>query len=249
MIKNKLLVLFFLCLCLPVVALANTPTGFDFLLKRYVYNESDAGGISIDMTNGNDKNYLMEAWIANVDEETLLPKEKKDAETVPFIILPPLKNMGPGSQHSWNIRRTGMKINGIDMPKDRESLFWIGIRAIPSEDKTKEENSVQLNIIPNFYFKLLYRPKEIENLKTSDLAKKVKITRNNTRLKIENPTPFYLTFDYLKVAGNEIKNGEREITLTPFSTKEVTLKNSNVGKIEWRFTDEYLMELSKESSN
>lgn len=252
MMKSKLLSLVFLCICFPIAGLANMPSGFDFVLKRYVYNESDAGGISIEMTNGNDQNYLMEAWIANVDEETLLPKENKDnkdSETVPFIILPPLKNMGPGSTNAWNIRRTGVQINSADMPKDRESLFWIGIRGIPSEEKAKEENSIQLNIVPNFYFKLLYRPKEIENLNTGDLAKKVKITRKNNVLTIENPTPFYMTFDYLKVAGKYIKNGEREITLVPFSTKEVTLPSGDAGKIEWRFTDEYLMELSKESSN
>ncbi|HEM8292064.1 TPA: molecular chaperone [Providencia rettgeri] len=249
MIKNKLLIFFLLSVCLPVAVLAKSPTGFDFLLKRYVYNESNKSGISIEILNGNDKSYLMEAWIANVDKETLLPKEKKETEIVPFIILPPLKNMGPGSQTSWNIRRTGIEINGVNMPKDRESLFWIGIRGIPSEEKSKEENSIQLNVIPNFYFKLLYRPKEIQNLKTSDLAKKVKLTQNSSVLTIENPTPFYLTFDYLKVAGHEIKNGEREITLTPFSTKEVTLPNNKVGKIEWRFTDEYLMELDKESLN
>lgn len=249
MMRSKIFAFFLLCISFPMTVLANSPTGFDFLLKRYVYNESDTGGISIDMINGNANDYLMEAWIANVDEETLLPKEKKDTESVPFIILPPLKNMKAGSQASWNIRRTGIQINNTNMPKDRESLFWIGIRGVPSEEKTKVENSVTLNIIPNFYFKLLYRPKEIENLKTGDLAKKVKITRNNNVIKIENPTPFYLTFDYLKVAGNEIKNGEREITLTPFSAKEVMLPSNKAGKIEWRFTDEYLMELSKETSN
>lgn len=100
MIKNKLLIFFLLFVCLPVAVLAKSPTGFDFLLKRYVYNESNKSGISIEILNGNDKSYLMEAWIANVDKETLLPKEKKETEIVPFIILPPLKNMGPGSQTS-----------------------------------------------------------------------------------------------------------------------------------------------------
>ncbi|MEX6316687.1 hypothetical protein [Providencia huaxiensis] len=47
---------------------------------------------------------------------------------------------------------------------------------------------------------------------------------------MENPTPFYLSFDYLKVAGNRIKNEDREITLTPFSTKDITLPNSKAGK-------------------
>ncbi|EKT60856.1 molecular chaperone [Providencia sneebia] len=249
MTKNQLVGLFLFCICFPILGLANSSTGFDFPLKRYVYNESDTGGISVDMKNNNDNDYLMEAWIANADNETLLPIEKKETDIVPFIILPPLKQMMVGSQVSWNVRRIGAQINGINMPQDRESLFWIGIRGIPSEEKIKEENRVQLNIIPNFYFKLLYRPKKIEGLKTRDLTKQVKLTRENQTLTIENPTPFYLTFDYLTVAGNAIKNGERQITLIPFSTKKITLPSQKAGVIEWRFTDEYLIELNKNSLN
>ncbi|WP_272680444.1 fimbrial biogenesis chaperone [Providencia sp. PROV032] len=247
MIKNSLRALWFFIFIFPLIAVANGQTGFDFVLKRYVYNESDSGGINIDMTNGNAESYLMEAWISNVDEETLLPKIDNTNERVPFIILPPLKKMDANTQNSWNIRRISNQVNGVTLPNDRESLFWIGIRAIPSEEKNKKENSINLNIVPNFYFKLLYRPKEIEELKTSQLAKEVKLSRKGNTLTIENPTPFYLTFDYLKVAGNMIKNGEREITLVPFSTQEITLKSSNPGKIEWRFTDEYLLELRNES--
>lgn len=247
MTKNNIRSLWFFILFFPFIAIANNPAGFDFVLKRYVYNESDTGGISIDMTNGNTDSYLMEAWVATTDENTLLPKSNNTNERVPFIILPPLKKMEPNTQNSWNIRRISHQVNGVDLPRDRESLFWIGIRAIPSEDKNKKENSVHLNIIPNFYFKLLYRPKEIEELKTSQLVKQVKLTRKGNSLQIENPTPFYLTFDYLKVAGNSIKNGEREITLPPFSSQEITLTSSTTGKIEWRFTDEYLLELRNES--
>lgn len=247
MTKYNIHSIWFFILFFPFIAIANNPTGFDFVLKRYVYNESDTGGISIDMTNGNTDSYLMEAWIATTDENTLLPKSNNMNERVPFIILSPLKKMEPNTQNSWNIRRISHQVNGVDLPRDRESLFWIGIRAIPSEDKNKKENSVYLNIIPNFYFKLLYRPKEIEELKTSQLVKQVKLTRKGNSLQIDNPTPFYLTFDYLKVAGNSIKNGEREITLAPFSSQNITLTSSATGKIEWRFTDEYLLELRNES--
>lgn len=249
MLKNKFLSFLLLGLCFSNTTLADNTTGFDFTLQRYVYKESDSGGISVDLKNGNNNSYLMESWIANTDHESLLPKENKASEIVPFVILPPLKMLEANTQTSWNIRRTGNKVNNEALPDDRESIFWIGIRGIPSEDKNKKENSVQLNIIPNFYFKLLYRPKKIEDLKTDKLAKDIKVTRKNNVLILENPTPFYFTFEYLKVAGTNIKNGDREITLPPFSTKEITLPNNNTGKIEWRFTNEYLMGLDKESSN
>ena len=187
MIKNSVWSFWFIILLYPLIASADNSTGFDFVLKRYVYNESNSGGISVDMTNANPNSYLMEAWVANIDEATLLPKSENKNEQVPFIILPPLKKMDPNTQTSWNI------------------------------------------------------------LKTAELAKKVKITRKGNLLQIENPTPFYLSFDYLKVAGNSIKNEDREITLTPFSTKDITLPNSKAGKIEWRFTDENLMELPPQS--
>ncbi|MFD1090429.1 molecular chaperone [Providencia vermicola] len=249
MLKSKFLTVLLLGLCFSNTTLAENSTGFDFTLQRYIYKESNSGGISVDLKNQNNSGYLMESWIANADSESLLPKENIKTEVVPFIILPPLKMLDANTQTSWNIRRTGNKINNEAVPDDRESLFWIGIRGIPSEEKNKKESSVQLNIIPNFYFKLLYRPKKIEDLKTEELVKKIKITRENNVLILENPTPFYFTFEYLKVAGISIKNGGREITLPPFSKKDIALPSSKTGKIEWQLTNEYLMGLGKESSN
>lgn len=253
MIKMKFILFIVFYIFLTSISYANNGSlGFDFLLKRYVYNESNKGGISIDLQNNNPQSYLMEVWIAASDEDTLLTQDtkvKKNNEEIPFIILPPLKVLGAGSEMSWNIRRIGNKVNGVDLPNDRESLFWIGIRAIPGVEKDEENNSIHFNVIPNFYFKLLYRPKGIENLKTKDLAKKVKIIKEKNKLVIQNPTPFYLTFNYLKVGEDYVKNQEREITLTPFSTKNIFLEKNSSGSIKWQFTDESLIELEEELLN
>ncbi|MFQ6365119.1 molecular chaperone, partial [Serratia marcescens] len=46
------------------------------------------------------------------------------------------------------------------LPKDRESLFWVNVKAIPSLDKAKQkENTLQLAITSRI--KLLYRPQNL----------------------------------------------------------------------------------------
>jgi P pilus assembly chaperone PapD len=42
------------------------------------------------------------------------------------------------------------------LPQDRETLFWMNVKAIPSMDKSKLDNTLQLAIISRI--KLYYRP-------------------------------------------------------------------------------------------
>jgi fimbrial chaperone protein len=46
------------------------------------------------------------------------------------------------------------------LPQDRESLFWMNVKAIPSMDKSKlSDNTLQLAIISRI--KLYYRPAKL----------------------------------------------------------------------------------------
>lgn len=219
-------------------------TGFKFPLKRYVYPESNKNGISITLSNNTDIPYLIESWVSSADSETYLPVKNIPDDKVPFIILPPLKKINAHTEFSWSIRRTGVIVNGEPLPDDRESLFWIGMKAIPSESKDKN-NGVFFKVSPEFYFKLLYRPKSIEHVRLQDVEDSLVITRTGNQLSVNNPSPLFITFDQLLVGTTELKNGDALITIKPFSVQMIDLPESEKNKvITWRISDENLFELT-----
>ena len=201
--------------------------GFSFVIKRYIYLESDIKGISISLKNNNNSAYLINSSILLNDERT------------PFMILPPLYRLEPSSEYSWNIRRISEGSDDMALPKDRESLFWIAFRAVPLKDsKIEEKKSVSLTITPTFFFKLIYRPKSIMALENKDVIDDVIVEKVNENIVINNKSPLYMTFEYLKVGEVEIKNNDRAITVKPFSTLSIATPKNVQGKLSWRFNDE-----------
>lgn len=219
-------------------------TGFQFPLKRYVYPESSKNGISITLSNNSGSPYLIESWVSSADSETYLPVNNIPDDKAPFIILPPLKQIEPHTEFSWSIRRTGVLVNGVPLPEDRESLFWIGMKAIPSESKDKN-NGVFFKISPEFYFKLLYRPKAIEHVRLQDIEDSLVITRTGNKISVNNPSPLFITFDQLRVGTTELKSGDALVTVKPFSVRLIDLPaNQDSDVITWRINDENLFELT-----
>lgn len=213
--------------------------GFSFVIKRYIYLESDIKGISISLKNNNNSAYLINSSILLNDDDTNEPIVNKNRERTPFMILPPLYRLEPSSEYSWNIRRISEGSDDMALPKDRESLFWIAFRAVPLKDsKIEEKKSVSLTITPTFFFKLIYRPKSIMALENKDVIDDVIVEKVNENIVINNKSPLYMTFEYLKVGEVEIKNNDRAITVKPFSTLSIATPKNVQGKLSWRFNDE-----------
>nr|VXZ92460.1 Chaperone protein fimC precursor [Klebsiella pneumoniae] len=73
------------------------------------------------------------------------------------------------------------------LPQDRESLFWMNVKAIPSMDKSKlSDNTLQLAIISRI--KLYYRPGKLA-LPPDQAAEKLTFSRSGSSLTLTNPTP------------------------------------------------------------
>ncbi|MFN6881915.1 molecular chaperone, partial [Proteus mirabilis] len=87
-------------------------------------------------------------------------------------------------------------------------------------------------------FKLIYRPESIMALENKDVIDDVIVEKVNENIVINNKSPLYMTFEYLKVGEVEIKNDGRAITVKPFSTVSVEAPKNVQGKLSWRFNDE-----------
>lgn len=78
--------------------------------------------------------YLIQSWIENAGDQ-------KDTQ---FVITPPLFSMQGKKENTLRI----INATNHQLPGDRESLFWVNVKAIPAMEKDqKNENTLQLAII------------------------------------------------------------------------------------------------------
>lgn len=90
---------------------------------------------------------------------------------------------------------------GGNLPEDRESLYWLNIKAIPSSKQVEGVNTLQIAI--NTRIKLLYRPSAVKG-KPEDMADKLEWHREGNDLVVNNPTPFYMNFQAVTLNGQKI---------------------------------------------
>lgn len=225
---------------------SNTDTGISFSLKNYIYNES-SNGISIDLSNNNDINYLIETSIFENDNQKNNPSNL--GNKVPFIILPPLYKLAPNSAFSWRIKRSSNEYKNQKLPEDRETLFWIALRAIPEEKERKysdDKKETSLVVTPTFFFKLIYRPKSIEELSVRkvEFDKKIVIKREGSSILLTNNSPLYITFSKFLVGETPLyfEKG-RPIFLPPFSQENLVIPPNVSGDIYWQLSDENMLDL------
>ncbi|MCS3432297.1 fimbria/pilus periplasmic chaperone [Klebsiella sp. BIGb0407] len=173
--------------------------------------------VQLAVTNNDDNTYLIQSWIEN-------DNGAKDGN---FIITPPLVAMQGKKENTLRI----LDASNNKLPQDRESLFWMNVKAIPSMDKSKlNENTLQLAIISRI--KLYYRPANL-SLPPDQAAEKLTFRRNTGSLTLINPTPYYLTVTDLNAGTRVLKNalvppmGEVSVDLPSDAGRDITYRTIN----------------------
>lgn len=174
--------------------------------------------VQLGVTNNDDSStYLIQSWVENADGA-------KDGR---FVITPPLFAMQGKKENTLRI----IDATNKQLPQDRESLFWINVKAIPSMDKSKlSENTLQLAIISRI--KLYYRPAKLA-LPPDQAAEKLYFSRSGSSLTLTNPTPYYLTVTELNAGTRVLENalvppmGKTSVKLPPDAGSNITYRTIN----------------------
>lgn len=124
-----------------------------------------------------------------------------------FVVTPPLFVLKPGSENKLRIFHKTL----IPMASDRESLFWINIKAIPSASRQEDGNFVLFSVTNRI--KLLYRPKGL-TIPDEVIWKKITFSSLGDDLVMSNPTPYYMNISSLRAGSNFSEN----LTLAPQET-------------------------------
>ncbi|MFK3774865.1 molecular chaperone [Pseudomonas sp. NPDC089406] len=151
--------------------------------------DSDKRSTAVVIRNPSKATYAVQAWV-NTEADA-------DTVSVPFLPSPQLFRLAPDKEQQVQIT-----LLPNDLPTDRESLFYFNVQEIPQVDASAKN---ALSIALRTRIKLFYRPHQLEGSPTRQLKSLVFSLVNEQgapALRVENPTPFHITFSRMEVSGN-----------------------------------------------
>ncbi|EGE2291766.1 molecular chaperone [Escherichia coli] len=204
------------------------------------------GGISLDTTrvvyHANGKYATLR--VRNSDEKSsylIQPSvsgslDENNQQSLDFVVSPSLFRPGKISEGVIKI----MVVAPERMKKDRESLYWVNVKAIPASSKgdlNSDFNQVSggVKIAVGNTIKLLFRPEGLAGT-PQEGARNLRFTREKSgKLKVINNSPFYISIGALKVNGATVKS-KNMMMVAPFSGfifDDVPL-SSEVKNVSWK---------------
>ncbi|WP_373962527.1 type 1 fimbria chaperone FimC [Kosakonia sacchari] len=212
-LKSGWIISFLLSIALPV----NAAGGIALGATRVIYPAGD-NQTSLSISNSDGKaRFLVNSWVENSRGE----KEKT------FVVTPPLFVSEPESENTLRIIYAGQPL-----PDDRESLFWLSVKAIPSVNKENatDKNVLQLAVLSRI--KLFVRPKSLSGL-TEDASAKLQFSRLDKHLNITNPSAYYITLVNVHMGKQRLDNvmvapkGRAQLLIPPDAQGGVTFQTVN----------------------
>lgn len=215
-----------LAACLSFAVSANA--GVNISGTRLIYH-GEKKEASINVKSGADDKYpyLIQSFVDNKGPQGNSPEGNTK---IPFTVTPPLFRLEPGAENAVRVIRTGG-----DLPADRESVYWLDIKAIPANNPADDGKNVLRFSLKN-RIKLYYRPAGLKD-PTSDDYKSVSITKNGNSLVVTNPTSWYLTFFKLNVGTKAIDT--KFTMVAPHGTHTYSIPGDATGKVTWSYINDY----------
>lgn len=207
--------------------------GISFQVLRVIYAESarDKGTLTVD--NNTAHPYLMQSWVRPVDVQTGGVDGTWSGEPeMPFIVTPPLGRLEPHASLTVRLRRTSSSL-----PQDRESVFFISLRALPAQATPQRKDQMVMTVVSNL--KLFYRPAGLEEQAIQEAAPKLTFRREGNTLVAINPTPYWLTFSQLKVGNLAFDKPALRLMVPPKGEQRYhSASGSLEGAVAWTLIDE-----------
>ncbi|KMV34725.1 fimbrial biogenesis chaperone [Franconibacter pulveris 1160] len=164
--------------------------------------------------------FLLQSWVEN----------EKGNSRGPFIVTPPLFRINGGESSTLRIIKTD-----ASLPEDRESLFYIDVRAIPASS-VSDTNKNLLTLVVKTRIKLFYRPGTLKD-KAVDAYKKLQFNRTQDTLYIYNPTEYFVVFSGLSIGNTELT--DKIDFISPGEHKKLPVPVASGSIIKWAAINDY----------
>ncbi|AKE95322.1 molecular chaperone [Cronobacter sakazakii] len=207
----------------PAATASGAQTGVVIEGTRVIYQPGQKQH-SLTVRNQSKERWLIESWV----DSDAVTGTTDSASTPPFEVSPALFRLDPN-----NVRKLHIIYKNAPLPTDRESVYWITIKASP---QGLEQKRHALAVAINQRMKLFYRPAGLKAPTRSDYQKVIFSRAGNT-LHAENPTPYWITFYSLMVGEKTIDTQGR--MLPPKGSATYSLPPEPGGdNIVWQVTDD-----------
>lgn len=184
---------------------------------RVIYDGSKKEA-SLSVRNPDTTAYLVQSSI-----DTLTGGVQK----APFIITPPLYRLDGGKENLMRIILTD------NMPQDRESMYWLHVKGIPSAPRGK--NTLQIAIATSI--KLIYRPSTLKGINVENEANKLSWQRIGDQLQVKNSSPCFINFNEISLGGKKLSHVSY---VAPESTASFALPAGvNSGNVQFTVISDY----------
>lgn len=194
---------------------------------RLVYN-MDSSGATLVVSNPQDYPMLVQSKV--------LAENRKDP--APFLLTPPLFRLDGNQQSRIKVIRTGGT-----MAADRETLQWLCVTGIPpkpddvwgKKEAAPNKATIEVQYRIQSCIKLLVRPGSLKST-SADEAGSLTWKREGNKLKVSNPTPYYMTMREVLVGKTSVKTEEY---IPPFGSMSYPLAAGASGQVEWKVITDY----------
>ncbi|EAM2913236.1 molecular chaperone [Salmonella enterica subsp. enterica serovar Austin] len=165
--------------------------------------------------------YLLQSWVDNA----------QGTARGPFIITPPLFRLNAESDSSLRIIKSSENI-----ANDKESLFFINVRAIPAKSQSVDANNNTLTLVFKTRIKIFYRPKNLIG-KPYDAYKSLEYKYNNNKLDIYNPSAYHVVFAGLVLGKTDLTN--KIDYIAPGEHKQLAVPTVAERTVQWAAINDY----------
>nr|WP_155404022.1 molecular chaperone [Citrobacter amalonaticus]EKV5655414.1 molecular chaperone [Citrobacter farmeri] len=219
---------------------------FNFILPAFLsgllFASASHAGVSIGGTRlifpGDKKEVSL--TVANSDKgspvliQSWVDEGENSKVKAPFIVTPPLFRLDPGKENILRAVRTGGKL-----AEDRETLYWLNIKSIPSAKKSEVQSNVLQLAIKN-RLKFIYRPNSVVG-SPEENANKLVWKRIGNQIQATNPTPFYMNLSMLVIGGKTYSPSLPEQTyIAPRSVRLYNIPSgTSNNNVKWKVINDY----------
>ncbi|MGU3523523.1 molecular chaperone [Enterobacteriaceae bacterium C23F] len=185
---------------------------------RLIYN-GGSNQAAISVKNPDARPYLIQSWVSK--------SETGDDNDSAFTTTPPLFKLNPNSQNSVRVMLTNNSL-----PTDRESLYWLNIKAIPTSSPDAKN---ELLIAIKSKMKLIYRPAGLKG-DPGQAYQDLTFKGLGNTVNVHNPTPYAVSLYDLKINGKQLK---KPPTILPFQTVSVAHPATAGNEVTWRAINDF----------
>ena len=170
------------------ILMSAAQAGIQFDATRVIYPEGKKE-TTLGLKNEAGEPRLIQAWVDAGEGNDTRP---------PFIIMPPIFRIDPGKGQSLRI-----SFIGGDIPRDRESVFWINVLEVsppPPGKKAGTHDYIQFPVRSRL--KLFYRPKGLRGSPKEAISQlHWRLLREDDALQLEctNPSAFNVSFSNIQL--------------------------------------------------